>query len=98
MSNTCSSCFYYFGKNGSISGFRDERKPFLGTPSRNARKPFNGRLWTNVLIAINVFFCFFQVNCYSLNSVGPTMENIRCPRRFLAVYFTSAIASNNSYT
>ncbi|KAF9599788.1 hypothetical protein IFM89_001734 [Coptis chinensis] len=133
MSNTCSSCLYYFGNNGSISGFGDERKPFLETPSRNARKPFNGRLWTNVLIAINVLAYVAQlashgklvlwgakinslidkgqlwrlatssflhanvghlmVNCYSLNSVGPTMENISGPRRFLAVYFTSAIAS-----
>lgn len=35
----------------------------------------------------------YQVNCYSLNSVGPTMENICGPQRFLAVYMTSAIAS-----
>ncbi|KAK9111513.1 hypothetical protein Scep_019032 [Stephania cephalantha] len=35
-----------------------------------------------------------MVNCYSLNSIGPTIENISGPRRFLAVYFTSAIASS----
>ncbi|CAI0439310.1 unnamed protein product [Linum tenue] len=34
-----------------------------------------------------------QVNCYSLNSVGPTIESLIGPKRFLAVYFTSAIAS-----
>ncbi|CAN0880967.1 RHOMBOID-like protein 10, chloroplastic [Linum grandiflorum] len=32
-----------------------------------------------------------MVNCYSLNSVGPTVESLTGPRRFLAVYFTSAI-------
>ncbi|KAL5156995.1 RHOMBOID-like protein 10, chloroplastic [Glycine soja] len=31
------------------------------------------------------------VNCYSLNSVGPTVESFSGPRRFLAVYFISAI-------
>jgi membrane associated rhomboid family serine protease len=40
--------------------------------------------------------CPFQVNCYSLNSIGPSAENISGPRRFLAVYFASAIASNSS--
>ncbi|XP_016711694.1 uncharacterized protein [Gossypium hirsutum] len=37
-----------------------------------------------------------MVNCYSLNSDGPTMENLSGPRRFLVVYFTSALSSNNS--
>ncbi|KAK5842051.1 hypothetical protein PVK06_004378 [Gossypium arboreum] len=35
-----------------------------------------------------------EVNCYSLNSVGPTMENLSGPRRSLAVYFTSALSNN----
>ncbi|KAH0974701.1 hypothetical protein GBA52_016600, partial [Prunus armeniaca] len=34
------------------------------------------------------------VNCYSLNSVGPTMEKISGPNRYLALYFASAIASS----
>ncbi|PPS08043.1 hypothetical protein GOBAR_AA12588 [Gossypium barbadense] len=34
-----------------------------------------------------------MVNCYSLNSDGPTMENLSGPRRFLVVYFTSALSS-----
>nr|XP_023916065.1 RHOMBOID-like protein 10, chloroplastic isoform X2 [Quercus suber]POF06053.1 isoform 2 of rhomboid-like protein 10, chloroplastic [Quercus suber] len=38
--------------------------------------------------------CFFKVNCYSLNSLGPSTENISGPRRFLAVYFASAISSS----
>lgn len=55
----------------------------------------------------NFFFCyalfyfglkvttnFLQVNCYSLNSVGPTVESFSGPQRYLAVYFVSAIASN----
>ncbi|PPS15460.1 hypothetical protein GOBAR_AA05135 [Gossypium barbadense] len=38
------------------------------------------------------WYCFL-VNCYSLNSVGPTMENLSGPRRFLAVHFTSALST-----
>ncbi|XP_040949523.1 RHOMBOID-like protein 10, chloroplastic [Gossypium hirsutum] len=34
-----------------------------------------------------------NVNCYSLNSVGPTVENLSGSRRFLAVYLASAISS-----
>ncbi|XP_051132779.1 RHOMBOID-like protein 10, chloroplastic [Andrographis paniculata] len=34
------------------------------------------------------------VNCYSLNSVGPTVENICGPKRFLTIYLTSAITSS----
>ena len=33
-----------------------------------------------------------QFNCFSLNSIGPTVELVTGPRRFLAVYFTSAVA------
>ncbi|KAJ7968087.1 RHOMBOID-like protein [Quillaja saponaria] len=35
-----------------------------------------------------------MVNSYSLNSIGPAVENISGPRRYLAVYFISAIASS----
>lgn len=41
-------------------------------------------------------FCCFQINCYSLNSIGPTMEHLSGPKRYLAIYMTSAIASNNT--
>ncbi|KAG9451060.1 hypothetical protein H6P81_011025 [Aristolochia fimbriata] len=34
------------------------------------------------------------VNCYSLNSIGPDVEKFSGPRRFLAVYITSIIASS----
>ncbi|XP_072974417.1 RHOMBOID-like protein 10, chloroplastic isoform X1 [Typha angustifolia] len=94
----------------------------------------NGRLWTNVLIAVNVLFYVAQIatqgklllwgakvnslidkgqlwrlatssllhanaahlmaNCYSLNSIGPTVEQLSGPRRFLAVYVTSALAGS----
>ncbi|KAL1188222.1 RHOMBOID-like protein 10 [Cardamine amara subsp. amara] len=35
-----------------------------------------------------------MINCYSLNSIGPTAESLGGPKRFLAVYLTSAIASS----
>lgn len=45
----------------------------------------------------DVYDCVhIQVNCYSLNNVGPTMEKLSGSKRFLAIYFTSAIASNSS--
>ncbi|KAG7593002.1 Peptidase S54 rhomboid domain [Arabidopsis thaliana x Arabidopsis arenosa] len=31
-----------------------------------------------------------MINCYSLNSIGPTAESLGGPKRFLAVYLTSA--------
>lgn len=34
-----------------------------------------------------------QVNSYSLNSVGPTVESLGGGKRFLAVYVASALAS-----
>ncbi|CAN8291373.1 unnamed protein product [Cochlearia groenlandica] len=35
-----------------------------------------------------------MINCYSLNSIGPTAENLGGPKRFIAVYLTSAITSS----
>lgn len=37
-----------------------------------------------------------QVNCYSLNSIGPAVEKISGPRRYVGIYISSAIASNSS--
>ncbi|XP_042496185.1 RHOMBOID-like protein 10, chloroplastic isoform X1 [Macadamia integrifolia] len=54
-----------------------------------------GQLWrlaTSSFLHANIGH--LMVNCYSLNSVGPIMENVTGPRRFLAIYFTSAIASS----
>ncbi|XP_057496545.1 RHOMBOID-like protein 10, chloroplastic [Actinidia eriantha] len=54
-----------------------------------------GQLWrlaTSAFLHANI--THLMVNCYSLNSVGPTVEAISGPRRYLAVYFTSAIASS----
>ncbi|KAH0911438.1 hypothetical protein HID58_034759, partial [Brassica napus] len=35
------------------------------------------------------------INCYSLNSIGPTAERLGGPKRFLAVYLTfAAVASS----
>lgn len=44
--------------------------------------------------AMTSLLCVNQVNCYSLNAVGPSIEKISGPGRYLAVYFASAIASN----
>ncbi|PRQ19918.1 putative rhomboid protease [Rosa chinensis] len=54
-----------------------------------------GQLWrlvTSSFLHANVGHLL--VNCYSLNNVGPTMERLSGPKRFLAIYFTSAIASS----
>ncbi|KAL5789799.1 hypothetical protein ACOSQ2_004687 [Xanthoceras sorbifolium] len=50
------------------------------------------RLATSSLLHANI--AHLMVNCYSLNSIGPTVESICGPRRYLAVYFCSAIASS----
>ncbi|KAK4491242.1 hypothetical protein RD792_001976 [Penstemon davidsonii] len=74
-------------------------------PSR--RDLFDKRQWTNILLAANVLVYMAQtvsdgkilfwgakVNCYSLNSVGPSVENICGPKRYLSIYIASAIASS----
>ncbi|KAH9751726.1 RHOMBOID-like protein 10 [Citrus sinensis] len=48
------------------------------------------RLATSAFLHANI--AHLMVNCYSLNSIGPTMEKICGPRRYLGVYFSSAIA------
>ncbi|PIN20057.1 Rhomboid family protein [Handroanthus impetiginosus] len=122
----------------SLSFFNGEES---GSDSKDFRKPqssrrdlFDGRQWTNILLAANVLVYIAQsvsnvdllfwgakinslisqgqlwrlatssflhanighllVNCYSLNSVGPAIENISGPRRYLTIYITSAIASS----
>ncbi|XP_019418477.1 PREDICTED: RHOMBOID-like protein 10, chloroplastic [Lupinus angustifolius] len=54
-----------------------------------------GQLWrlaTSSFLHANIGH--LMVNCYSLNSVGPTVESFSGPLRYLAVYFASAIASS----
>ncbi|KAM0948842.1 putative rhomboid protease [Dioscorea sansibarensis] len=131
LSLSCSSCFAFFSRKhfGKVLGGRRNLQF-----STSEDKPFNGRLWTNILLTLNVLVyvsqiatqgklifwgakvnslidkgqlwrlatCSFlhanighlMVNCYSLNSIGPTVEKLSGPRRFLAVYFASAIASS----
>ncbi|XP_068641432.1 RHOMBOID-like protein 10, chloroplastic [Aristolochia californica] len=129
FSATNKSCLCVFGGSGSETGDKGKIKSKI--LSRNS---FNGRLWTNLLLAINVLVFSAQiatrgkmtmwgakinslidqgqlwrlltssflhgnvghllVNCYSLNSIGPGVENFSGPRRFLAVYITSIIASS----
>ncbi|CAN6816492.1 unnamed protein product [Brassica oleracea] len=53
-----------------------------------------GQLWrlaTSSVLHANPMH--LMINCYSLNSIGPTAESLGGPTRFLAVYFTSAIAT-----
>eukprot|EP00268_Persea_americana_P054654 TRINITY_DN6284_c0_g1_i4.p1 TRINITY_DN6284_c0_g1~~TRINITY_DN6284_c0_g1_i4.p1 ORF type:complete len:116 (-),score=21.81 TRINITY_DN6284_c0_g1_i4:164-511(-) len=54
-----------------------------------------GEFWRLVKSFLPVDIAHLLVNCYSLNAVGPIVERISGPKRFLTVYFTSAIASNN---
>ncbi|CAN6823874.1 unnamed protein product [Brassica oleracea] len=54
-----------------------------------------GQLWrlaTSSLLHANPMH--LMINCYSLNSIGPTAESLGGPKRFLAVYLTSAVASS----
>ncbi|CAO2829919.1 unnamed protein product [Amaranthus hypochondriacus] len=54
-----------------------------------------GQLWrlvTSAFLHANVGHLL--VNCYSLNSVGPSVENICGTRRFFTIYFASAVASS----
>lgn len=53
-----------------------------------------GQLWrlvTPSVLHANVFHLL--INSYSLNSIGPTVESLAGPRRFLAVYAASAVTS-----
>nr|XP_043624971.1 RHOMBOID-like protein 10, chloroplastic [Erigeron canadensis] len=54
-----------------------------------------GELWrlvTSSFLHANVGH--LMINCYSLNSIGPIMEHLSGPRRYLAIYMTSAITSS----
>ncbi|KAH6777352.1 RHOMBOID-like protein 10 [Perilla frutescens var. hirtella] len=119
--------------NGDQSGSSSKN---LGKPHSRAprRYFFDGRQWTNILLAANVLVYIAQsvsdgnllylgakinsfiskgqlwrlvtssflhanighllVNCYSLNSIGPAVENICGPKRYLTIYISSAIASS----
>ncbi|XP_047947649.1 RHOMBOID-like protein 10, chloroplastic isoform X1 [Salvia hispanica] len=129
LSGTLSSLSFFNGdKSGSNS--KNLGKPQSRTPRRDF---FDGRQWTNILLAANVLVYIAQyasdgnlmflgakinsliskgqlwrlvtssflhanighllVNCYSLNSIGPTVENICGPKRYLTIYISSAIAS-----
>ncbi|XP_058773797.1 RHOMBOID-like protein 10, chloroplastic [Vicia villosa] len=53
-----------------------------------------GQLWRLVTSSfLHANIGHLMINCYSLNSVGPTVESFSGPRRYLAVYFVSSIAS-----
>ncbi|CAM6116471.1 unnamed protein product [Calypogeia fissa] len=53
-----------------------------------------GQLWrllTPSVLHANIFHLL--INSYSLNSIGPTVESLAGPRRFVAVYSASAVTS-----
>ncbi|GLT54270.1 hypothetical protein SLA2020_274820 [Shorea laevis] len=129
MASTYLACFCFFNEGEPRKDFRNDGAPHSKISSRNS---FNGRRWTNLLLAANVLIFIAQtategklllwgakinsfidkgqlwrlatssflhanighlmVNCFSLNSIGPSAENISGPGRFLAIYFASAIA------
>ncbi|KAG6425093.1 hypothetical protein SASPL_115517 [Salvia splendens] len=131
LSGTLSSLSFFNGDK-SESNSKKLGKPQSRTPRGDF---FDGRQWTNILLAANVLVYIAQyasdgnlmflgakinsliskgqlwrlvtssflhanighllVNCYSLNSIGPTVENICGPKRYLTIYISSAIASNN---
>ncbi|KAL8061112.1 hypothetical protein ABFX02_02G067300 [Erythranthe guttata] len=54
-----------------------------------------GQLWRLVTSSfLHANIGHLLVNCYSLNSIGPAVENVCGPKRYLAIYMTSAIASS----
>lgn len=54
-----------------------------------------GQLWRLVTSSVlHANIGHLLVNCYSLNSVGPAVENLCGPKRYLAIYITSAITSS----
>ncbi|CAL2236328.1 unnamed protein product [Prunus armeniaca] len=131
LSSHASPCFSFFNGGETSNDSTNEGTSNSKVSSINF---FNGRQWTNVLLALNILVYIAQiatqdelllwgakinrlidkgqlwrlvtssflhanvghlmVNCYSLNSVGPTMEKISGPNRYLALYFASAIASS----
>ncbi|CAM8944940.1 unnamed protein product [Rhodiola kirilowii] len=53
-----------------------------------------GQLWRLVTSSfLHANIGHLMVNCYSLNSVGPTVESLCGSKRFLSIYFASALAS-----
>lgn len=54
-----------------------------------------GQLWRLITSAfLHANIGHLMINCYSLNSIGPTVEKISGPKRFIVLYLASAIASS----
>uniref|UniRef100_A0A803LJX2 Peptidase S54 rhomboid domain-containing protein n=1 Tax=Chenopodium quinoa TaxID=63459 RepID=A0A803LJX2_CHEQI len=54
-----------------------------------------GQLWRLVTSAfLHANIGHLLANCYSLHSIGPTVENLCGTRRLFTVYFASAITSS----
>ncbi|KAI4296255.1 hypothetical protein L6164_036229 [Bauhinia variegata] len=131
LTGTCSTSFSFlnWGEHKAHSG-----NDGISMSKMPGRDPFNGRKWTNILLAANILIYIAQlatqgkllfwgakinglidqgqlwrlatssflhanighllVNCYSLNSIGPSVESFNGSKRYLAVYFASAIAGS----
>ncbi|XP_023730595.1 RHOMBOID-like protein 10, chloroplastic [Lactuca sativa] len=56
-----------------------------------------GQLWRLVTSAfLHANLGHLMINCYSLNSIGPTMELLSGPKRYLTIYLASAISSSTT--
>ncbi|KAF3512363.1 hypothetical protein F2Q69_00008012 [Brassica cretica] len=68
----------------------------IAAPSLKLRSLIDrGQLWRLATSSVrHANPMHLMINCYSLNSIGPTTESLGGPTRFLAVYFTSSIASS----
>uniref|UniRef100_A0A7N0RHS3 Peptidase S54 rhomboid domain-containing protein n=1 Tax=Kalanchoe fedtschenkoi TaxID=63787 RepID=A0A7N0RHS3_KALFE len=54
-----------------------------------------GQLWRLVTSSfLHANIGHLMINCYSMNSVGPTVESLCGSKRFLSLYFASALASS----
>ncbi|KAL1802123.1 hypothetical protein ACET3Z_030770 [Daucus carota] len=54
-----------------------------------------GQLWRLVSSSfLHANIGHLLINCYSLNSIGPTVEKYSGPGRYMAIYFISAVAAS----
>ncbi|KAH9685771.1 RHOMBOID-like protein 10 [Citrus sinensis] len=86
--------YFFFFSRVYIAQFATQDKLLLWGAKINSLID-KGQFWrlaTSAFLHANI--AHLMVNCYSLNSIGPTMEKICGPRRYLGVYFSSAIASS----
>ncbi|KAL4197053.1 hypothetical protein AMTRI_Chr04g186230 [Amborella trichopoda] len=134
LSSTSSFWCFFNNRKETKCELEAKSSKVNSTLETSSGKSSNVRIWTNVLLAVNILAYVTQiatkgklilwgakinslidkgqlwrlatssilhanighlmVNSYSLNSIGPAVEGICGPKRFLAVYIASAIASS----